>query len=79
MDLSHLDKKYFIDVYVYNCPFCKRGNVHYKIVGSLEFDWTEKKKCYGYLVQCQSKGCEKNLSTFKLQRSREELLSRISR
>ncbi len=21
-DMSHLDKKYFIDNYVYNCPYC---------------------------------------------------------
>ncbi len=26
-DLSHLDDKYFIDEYVFNCPYCNRNNV----------------------------------------------------
>lgn len=59
MDLSHLDKKYFIDAHVYNCTFCKRNNVPYTILEHFEFDWTENKKCYGYLVKCESAGCGK--------------------
>ncbi len=59
MDLSDLDKQYFIDAYVYNCPFCKRGNVYYEIAEIFKFDWTESKECYCYLVKCQSKGCGK--------------------
>lgn len=57
MDLSHLDNKYFIDSYKYNCPFCKRNHVAYGIVDSFQFNWGEKKICYGYLVRCQSDGC----------------------
>jgi len=53
-DQSYLDKKYFIDANVYNCPFCKRGNVRYSIIERFEFDWTETKNCFGYLVQCSS-------------------------
>lgn len=55
-DQSYLDKKYFIDSEVYNCPFCNRRNVGYKIADSFEFDWTDTKKCFGYLVYCFS--CE---------------------
>ncbi len=72
MDLSHLDKKYFIDRYVYNCPFCKRGNVSYEFAREFEFDWDNKKKCYGYLIQCKSQGCGKvsmHLSFQKLRSS----------
>lgn len=54
MDLSHLDKKYFIDEDVYNCPFCKRNNVKYSMVGYFRFDWSGNKECFGYLVQCSS-------------------------
>lgn len=57
MDLSELDKKYFIDEHIYNCPFCKRNNVAYSLINYFDFDWTNDKKCYGYLVRCDS--CEK--------------------
>lgn len=55
-DQSYLDKKYFIDEEVYNCPFCKRGNVQYSIENYFCFDWTDAKKCHGYLVECSSCG-----------------------
>jgi len=51
-DFSYLDKKYFIDNTVYNCPFCNRKNVPYSGEKSFSFDWTDKKKCYGFLVKC---------------------------
>ncbi len=54
MDQSHLDKKYFIDRDVYNCPFCKRGNVAYKLEGWVTFNWSTETKCWVYLVRCQS-------------------------
>jgi len=59
MDLSRLDKKYFIDPYKYNCPFCKRNHVTYEIVDTFAFHWGENKICHGYLVRCESEGCEK--------------------
>ena len=59
MDLSHLDKKYFIDPHIYNCPFCKRNNVSYSLIDTFSFHWGEKKTCYGYIVRCDSEGCEK--------------------
>lgn len=59
MDLSHLDRKYFIDAHKYNCPFCKRNHVTYKMVGHFAFNWGEKKICHGYLIKCNSDGCEK--------------------
>ena len=59
MDLSHLDKKYFIDPYKYNCPFCKRNHVSYSLIDKYAFNWGEDKICHCYLVQCNSDGCEK--------------------
>ena len=53
-DKSYLDKKYFIDAHVYNCPFCNRRNVRYKVADTFRFDWTGTKKCFGYLVYCAS-------------------------
>ena len=71
MDLSHLDKKYFIDPHIYNCPFCKRNNVSYSLIDTFSFHWSENKTCYGYIVRCNSDGCEKtsmHLSFQKLRR-----------
>lgn len=53
---SDLDKKYFIDKEVYNCPFCNRGNVVYAIIDNFYFNWSKEKVCYGYIAQCAS--CE---------------------
>ena len=58
MDLSALDKKYFIDEYKYNCPFCMRNNVVYTLSNTIDFDWSEHKKCYAYKVTCSS--CEED-------------------
>ena len=55
-DRSHLDKKYFIDNKVYNCPFCKRRNVRYEFYEKCSFDWNVEKKCYVYFVNCSD--CE---------------------
>ena len=59
MNLLHLDKKYFIDSHIYNCPFCKRNNVSYSLIDTFSFHWGEYKTCYGYIVRCNSDGCEK--------------------
>ncbi len=56
-DQSHLDKKYFIDETVYNCPFCNRRNVRYSLFDTFKFDWSNNKECFVYLVECSS--CEK--------------------
>lgn len=56
-DQSHLDRKYFIDKEVYNCPFCNRRNVKYEMWDYLTFDWTNDKECRVHLVRCSS--CEK--------------------
>lgn len=56
-DFSHLDKKYFLDRYVYNCPFCNRRNVAFTLIGVQYFDWSNTKRCYLYLVSCDS--CQK--------------------
>ncbi len=55
-DKSHLDKKYFIDRWVYNCPFCNRRNVSYTIFDKFEFNWSVNKKCFVILVRCSSCG-----------------------
>ncbi|MCJ7546462.1 MAG: hypothetical protein MUP30_06505 [Deltaproteobacteria bacterium] len=54
MDESFLDKKYFIDSYKYNCPFCNRGHVSYTLNYSHSFNWEDDKKCYVYFVKCDS-------------------------
>lgn len=51
-DSSYLDKKYFIDNTVYNCPFCNRNNVPYTIIHYRYFNWTEEKICYVLFVKC---------------------------
>lgn len=56
MDDSRLDSKYFIDEYVYNCPFCNRRNVSYFLSYFHSFDWSPEKKCYIYFAVCSS--CE---------------------
>jgi len=53
-DQSDLDKKYFIDETVYNCPFCNRRNVVYTVEDCFQFDWSENKPCFVYLVECSS-------------------------
>lgn len=53
-DQSHLDAKYFIDNHVYNCPYCNRNNVAYKLSYPLVFDWSNTKKCYLYFARCSS-------------------------
>lgn len=58
-DLSHLDKKYFINPHVYNCPFCKRNNVAYTILLAVRMDWSNDKSCFVYFVQCNSYRCGK--------------------
>ena len=57
-DQSQLDQRYFVDQYVYNCPFCNRRHVSYSIRTHSRFDWTETKLCYVYFVECHS--CRKD-------------------
>ena len=57
VDMSNLDKKYFIDENVHNCSYCQRNNIVYDIVKHIEFDQTFKKKCYAIFVKCS--GCFK--------------------
>ena len=53
-DLSHLDNKYFVDEYVYNCPYCNRNSVPYEVESGFQFDWDKETDCFGYLVKCRS-------------------------
>lgn len=53
-DDSHLDQKYFINSSAYNCPFCNRNHVEYKITDSYSFNWSKERECYVYFVQCSS-------------------------
>lgn len=53
-DKSYLDRKYFIDRTVYNCPFCNRNNVEYSLKDLLEFNWTNEKACFLYTAECSS-------------------------
>ena len=53
-DQSHLDTKYFIDVYKYNCPFCNRRHVSYRVAGRTKFNWNREKNCWVYYICCDS-------------------------
>ena len=55
-DHSHLDDKYFVDRRHYNCPYCRRRHLPFKVTGTKAFDWTESKKCYVTFVECSN--CE---------------------
>lgn len=55
-DRSYLDKKYFIDPYVYNCPFCNRRSVKYSLTSHRRFNWSESKVCFVYFVMCNDCG-----------------------
>ncbi len=64
-DESHLDNRYFVDSYVYNCPFCNRRSVSYVIRSTSKFDWTDSKKCTYFIIKCQSCYKESLHLTFK--------------
>lgn len=64
-DSSKLDNKYFIDQHVYNCPFCKRGNVSYTLESPSTFDWTDKKECFIHIATCTSCGNRSMHLTFE--------------
>jgi hypothetical protein len=55
-DDSRLDSLYFIDPNIYNCPFCKRRHVSYRITSVKDFNWTHDKDCYSIFVKCSSCG-----------------------
>lgn len=56
-DESWLDAKYFVDNKTYNCPFCNRRNVTYHNLGYDKFDWSNRKECYIWRIECSS--CDK--------------------
>ncbi len=64
-DQSYLDSKYFIDNSIYNCPFCNRRHVAYTNLGNSDFDWSNTKKCYIWMVRCNSCGKVSMHLTFK--------------
>ncbi len=68
-DRSHKDKQYFIDGSTYNCPFCKRRNVKYKVAGTGSYDSSNTKTVYYYLINCSE--CRK--TSFHL--SKHELVT----
>lgn len=53
-DLAHRDDQYFIDEEAYNCPFCKRGNVHYKLFEYDSYDRSNNEEVFYYISQCLS-------------------------
>lgn len=56
-DQSHLDSKYFLSEDRYNCPFCNRGSVLYKVRSRGGFNWSDERIAHYYIVECQS--CQK--------------------
>ncbi|MFA7681458.1 MAG: hypothetical protein WCX61_00335 [Candidatus Peribacteraceae bacterium] len=53
-DQSELDRKYFIDGRVYNCPFCNRRNVLYTVETTLAFEWDDEDTRHLTIISCQS-------------------------
>jgi len=51
-DQSHIEKKYFVDSYRYNCPFCNIRNVEYKRYDYGEFDWSPEQSCFYHIIEC---------------------------
>jgi len=56
-DQSHLDRKYFIDRDKYNCPYCNRKSIVYTVEEKFEFNWSNDRKVFGYLVKCGGDSC----------------------
>jgi len=57
-DQSHLDRKYFIDTEKYNCPFCNRKSITYIVHGKFNFNWSNERTVFGYLVTCGGDSCK---------------------
>ncbi len=77
-DQSHLDRKYFIDKAKYNCPFCNRKSVTYSVVDEFQFNWSNERKVFGYLVGCESDSCQQislHLSDYDIEIIRGEFWS----
>jgi len=53
-DQSHLDQKYFVTHDTYNCPYCNRRQVSFRVTASISFDWSDNKRCFAHVVECQS-------------------------
>ncbi len=69
-DQSHIEKKYFIDGYTYNCPFCNVRNVRYEPQNNGDFDWSRERKCYYHTIRCTHCGNESfHLSFYDLDRT----------
>lgn len=64
-DKSHLDSRYFVSHFVYNCPFCNRRHVSYQIYDYVAFNWTDEKRCVAFFIQCQSCSKESMHLTFE--------------
>jgi hypothetical protein len=53
-DASHLDAQYFVDELRFNCPFCNRRHVSYRVTDVSSFNWANDKSCTAYFVTCDS-------------------------
>ena len=75
-DLSAKGSKYFIDDRTYNCPFCNRRNVPYKVkTSSYCFHWDNSWTVHLYLVQCSERECDRmsfHLSKHKLRTTQRD-------
>lgn len=69
-DQSHLDLKYFIDPYIYNCPYCNRRHVTYELRSTGTFNWTATKRCACYFVRCRF--CENTSMHLSFEELREK-------
>jgi hypothetical protein len=81
-DLSHLDRKYFLDANRYNCPFCNRGSVSYTVLWSQQFNWSAERQAFVYVVQCGENDCRGrslHLSNFHFPDPAQRYVARFSK
>ena len=53
-DPESIDGRYFVDEDTFNCAFCKRNNVPYKITTYRTFDWSNEKEAQLFLAKCSA-------------------------
>lgn len=76
MDQSAKDNMYFIDEYVYNCPFCRRRNIRYTVERAMTYTQLDDTEMHVYQVECTE--C-RNLSLHFSQHDLQIYSSRPSR
>ncbi|MBW7998497.1 MAG: hypothetical protein FVQ81_18375, partial [Candidatus Glassbacteria bacterium] len=57
-DATNKDLKYFTGGNTYNCPYCKRRNIFFRLIDKFVFEWEKDKPSYGYITICSEVTCK---------------------